>query len=163
MFSSYQITRGAALALAFGAVAAPVTSAAPIGDNGAQALVHKAPVVKAVPLGAHPITPPFLYWRQDKQFVPNRPSPPPANPGTVAPSTGMGQTGAAAAYVAAHRLQTPAHPGAAAPSPSNSFDWGDAGVGAAGALAVAMLGVGGGLALSQRRSRRTATTTLATG
>lgn len=163
MFSPHQITKGATLALAFGAVAAPVASAEPIGGNGAQAVVHNAPVVKTVPLGAHPITPPFLYWRQDKQLVPSRPSPRPASPRTVAPSTGMGQTGAAAAYVAAHRLQTPAHLGAAAPSPSNSFDWGDAGIGAAGALALAVLGVGGGLALSERRSRRTATTTLATG
>lgn len=163
MFSPHQITKGAALALALGAVAAPAASAYPIGDNGTQAPVHKAPVVKAVPLGAHPITPPFLYWRQDKQFVPSRPSPRHANPAAVAPSTGMGQTGAAAAYVAAHRLQTPAQLGAAAASLSNSFDWGDAEIGAAGAVALAMLGVGGGLALSQRRSRRTATTTLATG
>ena len=163
MFSPHQITKGAALALAFGAVAAPAASAAPIGDNGAQALVHKAPVVKAVPLGPHPITPPFLYWRQDKQVVASRPSPPPANPGTVAPSTGMGQTGAAAAYVAAQRLQTPALTSAAAPSTANSFDWGDAGIGAAGGLTLAMLGVGGGLALSQRRSRRTGTSAVVTG
>jgi hypothetical protein len=163
MFSPHQITKGAALALAFGAVAAPAASAMRIGDNGAQALVHKAPVVKAVPLGPHPITPPFAYWRQHNQFVPSRPSPGPADTRTVAPNTGMGQTGATAAYVAAHRLQTSAQVGAAAPSLSNSFDWGDAGIGAAGGLAIAMLGVGGGLALSQRRSRRTATTTLATG
>ena len=32
------------------------------------------------------------------------------------------------------------------------FDWGDAGIGAAGGLVITMLGVGGGLALSQRRS-----------
>ena len=162
MFSSHQITRGAALALAFGAAAAPAASAAPIGDNGTQAFVHKAPVVKTVSVGAHPIGPPLVYSRQDKQFVPSRPAPSPTNPGTVAPSTGMGQTGAAAAYVAAQRLQTPTQVSAAATSPVNSFDWGDAGIGAAGGLALAMLGVRGGLALSQRRSRRTGTSAVVT-
>ena len=40
---------------------------------------------------------------------------------------------------------------------SNGFDWGDAGIGAAGGLALAMLGVGAGLAMSQHRTRRAAT------
>jgi hypothetical protein len=38
-------------------------------------------------------------------------------------------------------------------TPSSGFDWGDAGIGAAGGLAIAMLGVGGTLVLSQRRAR----------
>jgi hypothetical protein len=33
------------------------------------------------------------------------------------------------------------------------FDWGDAGIGAAGGFALAMVGLGGTLALSQRRAR----------
>jgi len=37
---------------------------------------------------------------------------------------------------------------------SPGFDWGDAGIGAAGGLALATLGIGGGLAISQRRERR---------
>jgi hypothetical protein len=41
-------------------------------------------------------------------------------------------------------------------TPPSGFDWGDAGIGAAGGLALAMLGLGGGLLISQR-SRRTAT------
>jgi hypothetical protein len=42
-------------------------------------------------------------------------------------------------------------------TPENGFDWGDAGIGAAGGLALAMLGIGGGLVIRQRprRSRRT--------
>lgn len=36
-------------------------------------------------------------------------------------------------------------------TPSNGFDWGDAGIGAAGGLALAVVGFGGGLAASQRR------------
>ncbi|MGH2867714.1 MAG: hypothetical protein ACRDNK_09120 [Solirubrobacteraceae bacterium] len=38
---------------------------------------------------------------------------------------------------------------------NSGFDWGDAGIGAAGGLALAMVGLGGGLAVSQRRARRT--------
>ena len=40
-------------------------------------------------------------------------------------------------------------------TPPNGFDWGDAGIGAAGGLALATIGLGGALALSQRRPRRT--------
>ena len=36
----------------------------------------------------------------------------------------------------------------------NSFDWGDAGIGAAAGFMLAMLGLGGALAISQRRPRR---------
>ncbi|MFZ0974795.1 MAG: hypothetical protein WAN22_21380 [Solirubrobacteraceae bacterium] len=39
-------------------------------------------------------------------------------------------------------------------APQNGFDWGDAGIGAAG-LALSVIGVGGAFAVSQRRSRRT--------
>jgi hypothetical protein len=44
-------------------------------------------------------------------------------------------------------------------SPANGFDWGDAGIGAAGGLALATLGVGAGLAISRDRPRRTRQTT----
>ena len=55
-------------------------------------------------------------------------------------------------------------PGSARPAvvviqtPASGFDWGDAGIGAAGGLAIAMIGLGGALAVSQRRSRRGQTT-----
>ena len=39
-------------------------------------------------------------------------------------------------------------------APPSGFDWGDAGIGAAGGLALAMIGVGGALAASQRGRRR---------
>jgi hypothetical protein len=44
-------------------------------------------------------------------------------------------------------------------TPASGFDWGDAGIGAAGGLAIAMLAVGGGLLISDQRPRRTRTTT----
>lgn len=37
--------------------------------------------------------------------------------------------------------------------PASGFDWGDAGIGAAGGLAITMLGVGGALLVSQRSPR----------
>ena len=37
-------------------------------------------------------------------------------------------------------------------TPNSGFDWTDAGIGAAGGLAITMLGVGGALVLSQRRA-----------
>ena len=44
-------------------------------------------------------------------------------------------------------------------APQNGFDWGDAGIGAAGGVALALLGVGGALAISQHRPQRTRRTT----
>lgn len=42
-------------------------------------------------------------------------------------------------------------------TPQNSFDWGDAGIGAVGGLALSALGVGGAFVISnQRRGRRPA-------
>jgi hypothetical protein len=39
-------------------------------------------------------------------------------------------------------------------APASGFDWGDAGIGAAGGLALSMIGLGGALAVSQRQTRR---------
>ncbi len=39
--------------------------------------------------------------------------------------------------------------------PQTGFDWGDAGIGAAGGLALAMLGLGAALVISRRRPART--------
>jgi hypothetical protein len=44
-------------------------------------------------------------------------------------------------------------------TPASGFDWGDAGIGAAGGLALAMLGVGGGLLITHQRPGRTNHTT----
>jgi hypothetical protein len=48
-------------------------------------------------------------------------------------------------------------------APANGFDWADAGIGAAGGVALTMVGVGGALVASGRRSRRTQRTPAATG
>ena len=38
-------------------------------------------------------------------------------------------------------------------APGGGFDWGDAGIGAAGGFALSMIGIGGALVVSQRRTR----------
>jgi len=40
-------------------------------------------------------------------------------------------------------------------TPDHGFDWGDAGIGAAGGLAISLIGIGAALAISHSRSRRT--------
>jgi hypothetical protein len=40
-------------------------------------------------------------------------------------------------------------------TPNSGFDWGDAGIGAAGGIALSMIGLGGALAVSQHRTHRT--------
>jgi hypothetical protein len=44
-------------------------------------------------------------------------------------------------------------------APSSGFDWGDAGIGAAGGLVLSAIGLGTVLGMSQRRTRRTRHTT----
>jgi hypothetical protein len=45
-------------------------------------------------------------------------------------------------------------------TPPSGFDWADAGIGAAGGLAIAMIGLGGALVISQRPRRNRQTTRL---
>jgi hypothetical protein len=47
-------------------------------------------------------------------------------------------------------------------APTGGFDFGDAGIGAAGGFAISMIAVGGALVASQRRSRRSESTTALT-
>lgn len=52
-------------------------------------------------------------------------------------------------------VSTPSTPTVVRVTAPSGFDWGDAGIGAAGGLALTMIGVGGALAASQRRDRHT--------
>ena len=102
-----------------------------------------APAASAQPIGgytANPANPTHatVYSRQDKSIVP-----------ATSPST----TAASPAKVSA------APPVVRVQAPANGFDWGDAGIGAAGGLALSMIGLGGALAVSQHRTRRTGRTT----
>jgi hypothetical protein len=87
-----------------------------------------APTASAMPANDYAPTakpaPTRVYDRPDKEMIPV------ATPGS--------------APQAVVRIQTP----------PSGFDWGDAGIGAAGGLALSMTAVGVGLVVSQRRGRR---------
>jgi hypothetical protein len=76
----------------------------------------------------HP-APATAYSRQDKSVI---------------PLTSRSTSANGAAIV---RIQTP----------QSGFDWGDAGIGAAGGFALSMIGLGGVLVVTQRRGRRPVT------
>lgn len=97
------------------------------------------PADQGVTSAAHPAT--AVYSRQDKSIVP------PGN-STSTPAT-------------AASVSTPptiVHVTAA----NSGFDWGDAAIGAAGGIVLSMCALGGALAISQRRARRTGHTTAVT-
>jgi hypothetical protein len=75
--------------------------------------------------------PPTVYSRPDKSMIP------------VATPNEPCMTGEASTQQAVVRVRTP----------PSGFDWGDAGIGAAGGIALAMLGLGGALIISQRPRR----------
>ena len=103
-----------------------------------------APTAIARPVGADPPTaanqaqaPAAVYSRPDKSLIP------------VTTPYGGGIP-ASSAQQAVVRIQTP----------QNGFDWGDAGIGAAGGVALAMLGFGGALVITHRPKRTRRTTAL---
>jgi hypothetical protein len=101
-----------------------------------------APIATAQRAGSHPVpaahrSPAAVYSRQDKSVIP------------LGTSDGSSITGHGSAPPAIVRIQTP----------QSGFDWGDAGIGAAGGAAVVMLGLGGAFTISQRRLNRSRQTT----
>jgi hypothetical protein len=127
MFSLHHFGKGTALALTLGAIAAPAASAMPIGGIPTQATARHAVAVHR-PVGATP-----NYVAAD-----------------LAP---------APIYSRQDKQLIPSSP-APAPvnavptaNPSGGIDWTYAGIGAGGGVAL-LLAIGGGLAASQRRTRR---------
>jgi hypothetical protein len=114
-----------------------IASLAAAGAPGASA----RPIGDVAPVRGTNPPPAAVYSRQNKSLVPIASPTPPSRIAVVrAPERIV-------------RVQTP----------NSGFDWGDAGIGAAGGLALAMLGLGGALAVSQHRGRRTHDTTALTG
>jgi hypothetical protein len=150
MLSPQHITKGAALALTVGAFAAPVASAAPIAD----------------------------YSRQDKQVSPSTqqglppilPAPNPSQSAAIQRAEQQAAQGRAhtlpnsATYsnaeTNAYLSRSPVLP---VKAQDGGFDWGDAGIGAAGGLVLSIVAIGGGLVLVQRRERQTGSTAVAIG
>ena len=106
-------------------VAAIFVSFVAVGVPGASA----RPV--DVPPASHP-SPAGIYSRPDREVIP-----------VTSPVTSL-------------TPQEPQHVAAVVrvQMPQIGFDWGDAGIGAAGGLALAMLGLGAALVISRRRPRR---------
>ena len=133
MTTTHRITTTAAIIVSLAAAGAPTATAAVSATNPAATANQPAPSVysrpdKSMVSGTTPATtanqaPASVYDRPDKSMIPV------TTPGS--------------APQAVVRIQ----------APPNGFDWGDAGIGAAGGLALAMIGVGGALAVSQRRPR----------
>ncbi len=129
MFSPQSITRVTAIALTAGAVAAPVATARParMAPRQSVAAISVSQQRQLSTASAASSAAPLKYARQDKQLAPSS-----------SPQTAV-------------NTAPPSPPTATA---SNGFDWGDAGIGAAGGLAISIVGIGGALTLSQRRTRR---------
>lgn len=87
---------------------------------------------------------PAVYSRQDKSLVPT--------PDKSASKSGVATAATATAPTTIVHLT----------AGGSGFDWGDAGIGAAGGIALSMVGVGGALALSQHRGRGTRNPTVPT-
>ncbi|HJS97217.1 MAG TPA: hypothetical protein VJ741_23310 [Solirubrobacteraceae bacterium] len=126
----------AAIILSLAAAGAPAASARP---------------VDFVPASQH--SPAAVYSRPEKSLIPQ------------GRSAVTGQDGQRVAGLAAYRegqlaasldVTSPATENASARvhASENGFDWGDAGLGAAAALTLSVMAVGGAFAVSGRRSRR---------
>jgi hypothetical protein len=138
MTTTHRISTGVVLALALAAASAPGASARPVGPDAATAAngqsstaVRPNPDQQTGTGATANRTSAAVYSRQDKSIVPS-----------TAPST-TARVAQASAAPPVVRLQAPA----------SGFDWGDAGIGAAGGLALSMLGLGGALLISQRPRR----------
>jgi hypothetical protein len=108
--------------------AAVLLSLAAAGAPAAAARPDFAPTARQAP--------PSVYSRPDKSMLPTSAT---AGGDFLAPTASPPVVGAQAVR---------------AQPPKSGFDWGDAGIGAAG-VALSVVGVGGAFAVSQRRSRRT--------
>lgn len=112
-----------------------------------------APTASAMPAGAEPggTRPPALvYSYPDKAMIP-----PAASVRSSGRSYNAADVNAYGHTLAGHAPSV----AVASAGPRTGFDWGDAGVGAAGGLALSIVGLGATLAASHRRNRRSAALT----
>ena len=135
MSTTHRITTTALLILSLAATGAPAASAMP---------------ARGEPAGAPKPAPAAAYSRQDKSMIPA--TTPASTPTTSGPRSEVVSGGGYGSGTAAPTVVRVV-------DGNSGFDWGDAGIGAAGGVALALLGLGGALALSQRRPRRHRQTT----
>lgn len=142
MTRHHRIIITVATALAFGAGAVPA-SARPVDVTANGSSVPAGPVGATLPYSHVKYIPrasgsPSGAPDESGARLPHDPRPRPL-PSSIAPTT---------AAVPSKSVRVVAHSG---------FDWGDAGIGAAGGLAISLLGIGGVMTVTQRRTRRAAT------
>jgi hypothetical protein len=163
MTTTHRYSTGVVLALALAAASAPAASARPVGADTSSATASR-------PAAA-------VYSRQDKSLLPASQTATAggaAGRATLARSSAQqehqrvaalsayraGQLAAASDVAATSSNRTSAAQAAGRiHAPESGFDWGDAGIGAAGGVAIALLGLFGALLVSNRRPRRTRQTT----
>jgi hypothetical protein len=115
-------------------------------------------VAPQVASAANPLPP--VYSRQDKQLVRLQSAAgQPARVYSRQEKSLLPSKSRSTAVLATAVKVSSSQPVARIETPQSGFDWGDAGIGAAGGVALAALGLGGALAVSQRRPRRGRQTT----
>jgi hypothetical protein len=182
MSTAHRISTTAVLILSLAAAGTPAASARPAGPDTASAINTQSSTARPNPdeqtaTGvSDQRTSAALYSRQDKSLIPaSQTAASTAATGRAALARSSAQqerqriaalsayragqlaTALDVATTSANRARAPQATVQVQP-PQSGFDWGDAGIGAAGGLALAMLAVGGGLVISQQRPRRTRTT-----
>ena len=133
MTTAHRTTTSVVLVLSLAAAGAPGAAARPAVFSPQDKAIVSPQTAASQPTG--------VYSRQDKSLLANNSQP--TNSATIAKVSST-------------------QPVVRVQAPSTGFDWGDAGIGAAGGLALCMVGFGGALAVSQRRSRRARHSTTAT-
>jgi hypothetical protein len=137
----HRITTSAVLVLSLAASAAPGAVVAPEAATAANPALA-------------------VYSRQDKDLVqPQRAASQPAAVYSRHDKSLLPHKSDARSRLANARRVNSSQPVVRIETPKSGFNWGDAGIGAAGGVALAMLGLGGALAISQRRPRRSHQTT----
>ena len=135
------------LVLIMAAILAPSASAQPIDQVGPASLPASSSGESAT---------------APRQILPNPDNQPPAS-GSAAVDSSTASTLPHGVQYSSTQANTPSTPSTVRlvpAAPNTGFDWGDAGIGAGGAFALTMIGIGGALVLSSRRHRdaRPATT-----
>jgi hypothetical protein len=133
--TTHRVSTSAVLVFSLAAAAAPGAVAPGVASANPAPAVY-SPQDKALVRPQRPADPPAgVYNRQDKSLLPHN----------YQSTPGLAKAGKVNSSQPVVRVETP----------KGGFDWGDAGVGAVGGLALSLIALGGALAISQRRARRT--------
>jgi hypothetical protein len=154
MTTSHRITTTAAVLVSLAAAGAPTAAARPAYDPPAAGNQTAVSAYSRPDKTTIPVIPPARADIAAKANLPQ--SLTPQQHQRVADLSAMSDRQLAAGFgVAPPVASTDSAPQAVVrvKTPQSGFDWGDAGIGAAGGIALAMFGVGGALVISRQRPR----------